>query len=111
MSDESAKPRIVWTDAHDFWEMVAVAAYAIEGENRLTEREYLAGWLSAHPEIRIDGPIDHYAMHAVARLAAAFLFNDAICVDPRALLRDALTAKAERQRQAEIDRLLGETTP
>jgi hypothetical protein len=75
-------------DAVDFWQMVMDAGYSIEGETRRTEREYLTGlalaldrWLAEHPEVKIDGPLDHFAMHAVRRLAAAFIFNDSIAAD------------------------------
>ena len=43
----------------------------------------LAAWFTAHPEIKIDGPspLEHFAMHAVGRLASAFAFNDEIGAD------------------------------
>jgi hypothetical protein len=77
-------------DAVTFWQMVADAAYAIEGENRQFEREYLSAlaleldrWLAARPEVKNEpgSPLGHFAMHAVKRLAAAFIFNDSIGAD------------------------------
>ena len=62
--------------------------YLMEGEPRGYERErmkFLAegldSFLKAHPEITLDGPLMHFAMHAVRRLANAFVFNDSIGAD------------------------------
>jgi hypothetical protein len=70
--------------SEDFWQTVNDVAYAMEGESRGYERErmkglatYLTMWLAQHPEIeQCDDPLEHFAMHAVARLANAFAFND-----------------------------------
>jgi hypothetical protein len=76
-------------DAAEFWQQVPDTGYIIEGENRQTERQFLHSlvlgldeWPTAHPEVKIDsGKLDHFAMHAVKRLAAAFIFNDSIAAD------------------------------
>jgi hypothetical protein len=67
----------------DFWQMVMDTGYMMEGERRGYEREKmkmladgLGCWIKAHPEIKEDGPLEHFAMFAVWRLAAAFAFND-----------------------------------
>jgi hypothetical protein len=38
-------------------------------------------WFAAHPEITVDGPLDHFAMHAVRCLVNAFVFNDRFGTD------------------------------
>ena len=70
-------------DATDFWQAIMDVGYIMEGENRAYERERmkwlaecLDAWLAAHPEITIEGPLEHFAMHAVRRLVSAFVFND-----------------------------------
>jgi hypothetical protein len=75
-------------DAMDFWQLIMDTGYIMEGENRAFEREqmkWLAScldtWFAAHPEIKIDGPLDHFAMEAVHRLVRAFVFNDDIGAD------------------------------
>jgi len=58
--------------------------YAMEGDNRETERERLHflnqsfnQWFAEHPEITTDSEsLEHFAMSAVARLVGAFVFND-----------------------------------
>jgi hypothetical protein len=74
--------------AEDFWQAIMDIGYIIEGENRAFERRkmkaldaWLNTWFAAHPEITVDGPLEHFAMHAVARLVHAFVFNDEIGAD------------------------------
>jgi hypothetical protein len=57
--------------------------YIMEGENRAFEREQLAWlnecfnkWFADHPEVKLNGELSEFAMHAVARLVSAFVFND-----------------------------------
>jgi hypothetical protein len=90
--------------AGEFWQAVADTAYALEGEDRRWERECMYGlaitldrWLAEHPEVKVDsGSREHYAMHAVRRLAAAFVWNDAHCADLRAVWKDLDSATRER---------------
>jgi hypothetical protein len=71
-------------DAGDFWQAVETVGYMIEDENRAYERKHikilgeaLNEYLRAHPEIEYGPALEHFAMHAVARLANALNFNDA----------------------------------
>ena len=75
-------------DAMEFWQTVMDTGHLIEGENRAFEREWLKllaqalkEYLDGRPEIDVRGPLDHFAMHAVLRLASAFVFNDEIGAD------------------------------
>jgi hypothetical protein len=75
-------------DATDFWQLIMDTSYIIEGENRGVERKtlhQLKAWLdeffAANGDITFDGPLDHFAMHAVRRLVGAFAFNDKIGAD------------------------------
>ena len=72
----------------DFWQIVETTAYAMEGESAdyALERmkwlgKSLEAFLRAHPEINPrapDAPLEHFAMHAVCRLAWSFVFNSEV---------------------------------
>ena len=85
-------------DATDFWQAVMSVGYLMEGDvSRETERDRLRHlgqglnrWLDEHPEIGIDA-LDHFAMHAVARLLGALSFNDTWAGRVAALVEDEAT--------------------
>jgi hypothetical protein len=63
-------------NADDFWQVVMNAGYLMEGESRSYERQKMADlseilhrYLTGHPDA-------DFSMHAVARLAGAFVFNE-----------------------------------
>jgi hypothetical protein len=72
-------------DAVDFWQLIMNAGYLMEGESHGYEREKmkwvaecLDTWFAAHPEVREDDSLEHFAMCSVHRLVSAFAVNDSI---------------------------------
>jgi hypothetical protein len=74
-----------WKD--EFWEVVEITGYLMEGENRAYERDKIKALAKAltlmlddHPEVALveggESSREDFAMSAVARLLNAFVFND-----------------------------------
>src|SRR4051812_7514047 len=99
-------------DATDFWQLIMDIGYLMEGESADYALERMKGlgkgldaFLRAHPEITDhgpDAPLEHFAMHAVCRLAWSFVFNSEVA--PRLLMR-VVTDEQVLRRLAEQQQL------
>ena len=99
-------------DAADFWQAVETAAYAMEGESAdyaLERMKWLGrcldSFLRAHPEISCapDAPLKYFAMHAMARLACAFVFNSEVVPSLRALMDEQVLRRLDERQQFDDD--------